>query len=92
VEEDVRTVENKCEDLTHAPYVACNENRGDVAIDGFWKHARWCIFDVPIDTQPRSLQGFGQVQEVEEGQAPAGLPRTATGFTPLVYSVDAMSD
>jgi hypothetical protein len=51
-------------DPAHSPYVAENENCGDIdiAADGFWQNGRRCIFDVRItDTECRTTRN----QEVE---------------------------
>jgi hypothetical protein len=39
-EEAIPTAEDERADPTHSPYVAANENRGDVAVDGFWRNGR----------------------------------------------------
>ena len=35
--DDIQTAADEREDQTHSPYVAGNENRGDIAVDGFWR-------------------------------------------------------
>ena len=43
-EEVIATAEDEHADPTHSPYEAGNENRDDIAVDGFWKHGRQCRF------------------------------------------------
>jgi hypothetical protein len=98
VEEDVPTAEDEREDPTHAPYVAGNENRGDVAVDGFWKHGRRCIFDVRItDTENRSTRNrdpskvLDKCEKLKKDKHLHACLEQRRDFTPLVYSVDGMS-
>jgi hypothetical protein len=58
-EEMIPTTEDKRADpRTHSPYVAENENSGDVAVDGFWRNGRRCIFDVVSRTQSAEQPGI----------------------------------
>jgi hypothetical protein len=58
-EEMIPTTEDKRADpRTHSPYVVENENRGDVAVDGFWRNGRRCIFDVVSRTQSAEQPGI----------------------------------
>jgi hypothetical protein len=98
VEEDVPTAADEREDPTHAPYVAANENRGDVAVDGFWKHGRRCIFDVRItDTENRSTRNrdpskvLNKCEKLKKDKHLHACLQQRRDFTPLVYSVDGMS-
>jgi hypothetical protein len=59
----IPTVEDKRVDPSHSPYVAENENSGDIAVEGFWQNGRRCIFDVRImDTECTKTRN----QEVEK--------------------------
>jgi hypothetical protein len=97
-EEENATAEDERADPTHSPYVAANENRGDIAVDGFWKSGRRCIFDVRItDTECRSTQNQDPTkvlkrceQQKKDKYLDACLEQRRD-FTPLVYSVDEMS-
>jgi hypothetical protein len=97
-DDDVPTAEDEREDPTHAPYVAGNENRGDVAVDGFWKHGRRCIFDVRItDTECRSTRNhdpskvLAKCEKLKKDKHLHACLEQRRDFTPLVYSVDGMS-
>jgi hypothetical protein len=92
------TAADEREDPTHAPYVAANENRGDVAVDGFWKHGRRCIFDVRItDTETRSTRNrdpskvLNKCEKLKKDKHLHACLQQRREFTPLVYSVDGMS-
>ncbi|KAL7503627.1 hypothetical protein ACHAXN_001389 [Cyclotella atomus] len=82
----------------HAPYVAGNENRGDIAVDGFWKHGRRCFFDVRItDTESRSTRNvdpakvLAKCEQLKKDKHLRPCLEQRRDFTPLVYSVDGMS-
>jgi hypothetical protein len=94
-EEAIPTAEDERADPTHSPYVAANENRGDVAVDGFWRNGRRCIFDVRItDTEcrtTRNLDPFKVLRRCEQLKKEKHLRachEMRRDFTPLVYSVD----
>jgi hypothetical protein len=94
----VNTAEDERADPTHAPYVFENENRGDVAVDGFWKHGRRCIFDVRItDTECRTTRNQDPekvLKKCEKDKKDKHLRpclQRRRDFTPLVYSVDGMA-
>jgi hypothetical protein len=96
-EEENATVEDERADPSHSPYAAANENRGDIAVDGFWKSGRRCIFDVRItDTECRSTRNQDPTkvlkrceQQKKDKYLDACLEQRRD-FTPLVYSVDGM--
>jgi hypothetical protein len=96
--EGIRTAEDERADQTHSPYVAENENRGDIAVDGFWSHGRRCIFDVRItDTENRSSRNqdpakvLKKCEQLKKDKHLRACLEQRRDFTPLVYSVDGMS-
>ena len=97
-EEEVPTAEDERADPTHAPYVLANENRGDIAVDGFWKHGRRCIFDVRMtDTECRTTRNqepekvLNKCEKLKKAKHLAPCLEQRRDFTPLVYSVDGMA-
>jgi hypothetical protein len=94
-EGEIPTAEDEGVDPTLLPYVAENENCGDVAVDRFWRNGRRCIFDVCItDTECRTTQTQG-VQKVlnkcnseKKDKHLRACHKMRRDFTPLlVYSV-----
>ena len=92
------TAEDERADPTHAPYVLANENRGDIAVDGFWKPGRRCIFDVRLtDTECRTTRNqepgkvLDKCEKLKKEKHLAPCLALRRDFTPLVYSVDGMA-
>eukprot|EP00956_Cyclotella_meneghiniana_P042116 scaffold248361_cov42-Cyclotella_meneghiniana.AAC.1 len=97
-EEEVPTAEDERADPTHSPYVAENENRGDVAVEGFWKIGRQSIFDIRLtDTECRTTRNqdpekvLNKCEKLKKAKHLAPCLERRRDFTPLVYSVDGMA-
>jgi hypothetical protein len=91
----IPTAEDERADPTHSPYVAENENRGDIAVDGFWRTGRRCIFDVRItDTECRTTRNqevekvLKKCEKEKKDKYLRACHEMRRDFTPLVYSVD----
>ena len=96
--DDITTTPDERADQTHAPYVVDNENRGDVAVDGYWKKGRRCIFDIRItDTECRSTRNqepskvLAKCEKLKKDKHLHACLERRRDFTPLVYSVDGMA-
>lgn len=80
------------------PYETLNENRGDVAVDGFWSNRRTCIFDIRLtDTECRTTRNqdpekvLNKCEKLKKDKHLRACLQNRRDFTPLVYSVDGMA-
>jgi hypothetical protein len=91
----IPTAEDERADPTHSPYVAENENRGNIAVEGFWPNGRCCIFDKRItDTECRTTRNqevekvLKKCEKEKKDKYLRACHEMRRDFTPLVYSVD----
>jgi hypothetical protein len=88
-EGEIPTAEDERADPTHSPYVVENENRGDVAVDRFWRNG-WRITDTECrTTRNQEVQKVLNKCEMEKKDKHLrACHEMRRDFTPLVYSVD----